>query len=43
MKPKHTMNKQSNFEKEKQTWRNYAPILETILQNYSNLISMVVA
>ena len=36
-------NSQSNFEKEKRSWRNQAPRLQTILQSYSNQDSMVLA
>ena len=38
-----TLNSQSNLEKEKWCWRNQAPLLQTILQSYSNQDSMVVA
>ena len=38
-----TPNSQSNLEKEKQSWRNQAPRLQTILQSYSNQDSMVLA
>ena len=38
-----TLNSQSNLEKEKQSWRNQAPCLQTIPQNYSNQDSMVLA
>ena len=41
-KPK-TPNSQSNLEKEKRSWRNQAPQLQTILQSYSNQESMVLA
>ena len=34
---------QSNLEKEKQSWRNQAPGLQTILQSYINKDSMVLA
>ena len=34
---------QSNLEKEKQSWMNQAPGLQTILQSYSNQDSMVLA
>ena len=34
---------QSNLEKEKQSWRNQAPLLQTILQSYNNQDSMVLA
>ena len=36
-------NSQSNLEKEKQSWRNHAPGLQTILQSYSNQDSMVLS
>ena len=38
-----TPNSQSNLEKEKWSWRNQAPRLQTILQNYNNQDSMVLA
>ena len=38
-----TKNFQSNLEKEKRSWRNQAPWLQTILQSYSNQDSMVLA
>ena len=38
-----TPNSQSNLEKEKRSWRNQAPWLQTILQSYSNQNSMVLA
>ena len=38
-----TPNIQSNLEKEKQSWRNQAPQLQTIPQSYSNQDSMVLA
>ena len=38
-----TPNSQSNLEKEKRSWRNQAPGLQTILQSYSNQDSMVLA
>ena len=38
-----TLNSQSNLEKEKRSWRNKAPELQTILQSYSNQDSMVLA
>ena len=40
---KRTPNGQSNFEKVKQSWRNQAPWLQTILQSYSDQNSMVLA
>ena len=36
-------NSQSNLEKEKHSWRNQAPGLQTVLQRYSNQDSMVLA
>ena len=36
-------NNQNNFEKERRSWRNQAPCLQTILQSYSNQDSMVLA
>ena len=38
-----TSNTQSNLEKEKWSWRNQGPWLQTILQSYSNQDSMVLA
>ena len=38
-----TPNCQSNLEKEKWSWRNQAPGLQTILQSYSNEDTMVLA
>ena len=38
-----TLNSQSNLEKEKRSWRNQAPGLQTILQSYSHQDSMVLA
>ena len=43
METQKTPNSQSNVEKEKQSWRNQAPRLQTILQSYSNQDSMVLA
>ena len=43
METQKTPNSQSNLEKEKQSWRNQAPGLQTILQRYSNQDSMVLA
>ena len=40
---KKTPNSQSDPEKEKQSWRNQTPQLQTILQSYSNQDSMVLA
>ena len=38
-----TLNSQSNLEKGKRSWRNWAPWLQTVLQSYSNQDSMVLA
>ena len=43
METQKTPNSKSNFEKEKRSWRNQAPGLQTILQSYSNQDSMVLA
>ena len=43
METQKTPNSQSNLKKEKQSWRNQAPQLQTILQSYSNEDSMVLA
>ena len=43
MKAQKTPNSQSNLEKEKRSWRNQAPRLQTIPQTYSNEDSMVLA
>ena len=43
METQKTLNSQSNLEKEKQSWRNQAPRLQTIPQSYSNQDSMVLA
>ena len=43
METQKTPNSQRNLEKEKRSWRNQAPGLQTILQSYSNQDSMVVA
>ena len=43
MKTQKTTNSQNNLEKEKWSWRNQAPWLQTILQSYSNQDSMVLA
>ena len=43
METQKTPNSQSNIEKEKQSWRNQAPGLQTILQSCSNQDSMVLA
>ena len=43
METKQTLNSQTNLEKEKRSWRNQAPHLQTISQSYSNQDSMVLA
>ena len=43
METQKTMNSQSNLEKEKGSWRNQAPWLQTIVKSYSNQNSMVLA
>ena len=43
METEKTLNTQSNLEKEKWSWRNQGPWLQTILQSYSNQDSMVLA
>ena len=43
METPKTPNNQRNLEKKKQSWRNQAPGLQTILQSYSNQDSMVLA
>ena len=43
METQKTQNSQSNLEKEKRSWRNQAPWLQTILLSYSNQDSMVLA
>ena len=43
METQKTLNSQSNLEKEKQSWRNQGPGLQTILQSYSNQDSMILA
>ena len=43
METQKTLNSQSNLEKEKWSWRNQAPGLQTIPQSYSNQNSMVLA
>ena len=42
-KHKRPLNSRNNLEKEKWSWRNQAPGLQTILQSYSNQDSMVLA
>ena len=41
METQKTPNSQSTLEKEKQSWRNQAPGLQSLLQSYSNQDSMV--
>ena len=43
METQKTLNSQSNLKKEKRSWRNQAPGLQTILQSYSNQNSMTLA
>ena len=43
METQKTPNSQSNLEKEKQSWSNQAPGLQTILQSYGNQDTMVLA
>ena len=43
METQKTSYSQSNLEKEKQSWRNQAHGLQTILQSYSNQNSIVLA
>ena len=43
METQKTPNSQSNLEKEKQSWSNQAPGLQTILQSYSDQDTMVLA
>ena len=43
METQKTLNSQSNLKKEKRSWRNQAPRLQTILQSDSNQDSMVLA
>ena len=43
METQKILNSPSNLEKEKRSWRNQVPRLQTILQSYSNQGSMVVA
>ena len=43
MEPQKTLNRQSNLEKDKWSWRNQAPPLQTIPQSYSNQDTMVLA
>ena len=43
LEAQRTQNSQRHSEKEKWSWRNQAPRLQTILQNYSNQNYMVLA
>ena len=43
METQKTLNSQSNLKKEKESWKNQAPKLQTILQSYSNQDSLVLA
>ena len=43
METQKTLSSQSNLEKEKRSWRNQAPGLQTVLRSYSNQESMVLA
>ena len=43
METQKTLKSQSNLEKEKWSWSNQAPGLQTILQSYNNQDSMVLA
>ena len=43
METQKTSNSQSKVEKAKQSWRNQAPGLQTVLQSYSNQDSLVLA
>ena len=43
METQKTLNSQSSLEKEKCSWRNQIPQLQTILQSYSNQDDMVLA
>ena len=43
METQKISNSQSNLEKEKLSWRNQAPWLQTILQSYSHQNSMVLS
>ena len=43
METQKTLSSQSSLGKEKRSWRNQAPQLQTILQSYSNQDSMVLA
>ena len=43
METEQTPNSQNNLEKEKQSWRNQAPWLQSVLQSYSHQNVMVLA
>ena len=43
METQKTLNSHNNLDKEEQNWSNHAPWLQTILQNYSNQNSMLLA
>ena len=43
METQKSPNSQNNLEKEKQSWSNQVPRLQTILQSYNNQDSMVLA
>ena len=43
METQKTPNSQSNLEKEKQSWKNQAPQLQTVIQRYSNQDNVVLA
>ena len=43
METQKTQNSQSNLEKEKRSWKNQVPWLQTVLQSYSHQDSMVLA
>ena len=43
METQKTPNSQSNIDKEKRSWMNQDPRLQTILQSYSNQNSIVLA
>ena len=43
METQKTLNSQSNLEKEERSWRNQAPLVQTIPQSYCNQDSMVLA
>ena len=43
METQKTTNSQSNLEIEKRSWKNQAPLLQIVLQSYSNQDSIVLA